>query len=174
MAKRTGRAYPTISVKHRVWRVLSPKWAHAPLGGDGAAVNGGRFNRPGRATLYLSFELMTAIAEYEQEFGVRPGTFCAYDASIRPIVDLTDAKVLAALKITSADLAGPWKEWAWVRRQDPSTWRLGDRLIDDGVAGIKVPSSRFPSGVNLVLWKWADVKTRALTVLDPIGELPTT
>jgi RES domain-containing protein len=47
-------------------------------------------------------------------------------------------------------------------------------LIDDGVAGIKVPSSRFPSGVNLVLWKWADVKTRALTVLDPIGELPTT
>lgn len=172
MAKKPGRAYPTITVKDRVWRVLAPRWAQAPLSGNGAAVNGGRFNRPGVAAFYTSFDLMTAIVEYQQEFGARPGTFCPYDASIRPIVDLTDGKLLSTLKITTADLNCPWKEIAWVKNQDPPTWLLADRLIGDGVAGIKVPSSQHPIGFNLVLWKWADAKTRAMTVLDPIGDLP--
>ena len=172
MAREPGRPYPTITVKHRVWRVLAPKWAYAPLSGEGAAVNGGRFNRPGTAALYTAFDLMTAIVEYQQEFGTRPGTFCPYDASIQPIVDLTDGKVLATLEATTADLNCPWQDIAWVNSQDPPTWRLADRLIGDGVAGIKAPSTQHPIGFNLVLWKWADAKSRDLTVLDPVGELP--
>lgn len=172
MARKPGRGYPTVRVHHRVWRVLSPRWAHAPLSGGGAAVNGGRFNRPGTEALYLSFDLMTAIVEYQQEFGNRPGTFCAYDAEIRPIVDPMDTRVLKALKVKTDDLGCPWKEIAWINNQDPPTWRLADRLIEDRVAGIKVPSFQNKGGINLVLWKWGDVKSRRLDVLDPNDELP--
>lgn len=172
MAKKPGRAYSAITVNHRVWRVLAPKWAHTPLSGAGAALNGSRFNRPGIDALYTSFDPMTAMIEYEQEFGIRPGTLCPYDASIWPIADLTDAKTLGALNVKPADLECPWKEIAWVNHQDPPTWRLADRLINDGIAGIKVPSFQNKMGFNLVLWKWADVKTRSLRVLDPMGDLP--
>ena len=172
MAKKPGRGYPAIAVNHRVWRVLSPIWAHAPLGGGGAAVNGGRFNRPGTDTLYMSFDLMTAIVEYQQEFGSRPGTFCAYNTRIQPIVDLTDDTALKALKVKTADLDCPWKEIAWIDNHDPPTWRLADRLINDRIAGIKVPSFQNRTGINLVLWKWGDVKTRRLSVVDPKDELP--
>ena len=172
MAKKLRRGYPAITVNQRVFRILSPRWAHAPLGGGGAATNGGRFNRPKVDSLYTSFDLMTAVVEYEQEFGIRPGTFCTYDVSVRPVVDLTDDKVLSALKVETADLACPWKEIAWINKQDPPTWQLADRLIEDGIAGIKVPSFRNTVGINLVLWKWGDAKTRRLDVIDPTGELP--
>ena len=171
MARTPRRGYPAISVNHRVWRVISPRWAHAPLSGVGASVNGGRFNRPGTDALYTSFDLMTAVVEYEQEFGSRPGTFCAYDAEIRPVADLTDAKVLIALKVTAADLECPWKEIAWVKKQDPPTWRLADRLIGDGMAGVKAPSFQNKMGFNLVLWKWGGAKSRRLDVLDPNQDL---
>ncbi|WP_439546652.1 RES domain-containing protein [Sandarakinorhabdus sp.] len=35
-------------------RYLTPRWSHAPLSGAGAALHGGRFNRPGVPALYLS------------------------------------------------------------------------------------------------------------------------
>ena len=172
MAKKPGRTYPAITVNHRVWRVLAPKWSHAPLSGAGAAVNGGRFNRPNIDALYTSFDMMTAVIEYQQEFGFRPGTFCAYDANIRLIVDLTDSKTLNMLNVKPSDLNCPWKQFAWVNHQDPPTWLLADRLINDGIAGIKAPSFQKRMGFNLVLWKWADVKTRSLKVVDPTGDLP--
>ena len=172
MAKKPVRPYPAITVKHRVWRVLAPKWAHAPLSGAGAAIQGGRFNRPGIETFYCSYDPMTALVEYGQEFGNRPGTFCSYETNIRPIADLTDSKTLGALNVTLADLDCPWKDIAWVQNKTPPTWRLVDRLIDDGIAGIKTPSFQNRMGVNLVLWKWADAKSRSLSANDPIGDLP--
>ena len=122
-------------------------------------MNGGRFNRPGTEALYTSFDLMTAVVEYEQEFGTRPGTFCAYDAHIRPIADLTDAKVLIDLKFGAADLNCPWKNIAWVKNQDPPTWRLADRRISGGMAGIQVPSCPHKMGFNLALWKVGGAKS---------------
>lgn len=35
-------------------RYLTPKWAFLPISGAGAAIDGGRFNRPGVEALYLS------------------------------------------------------------------------------------------------------------------------
>lgn len=172
MAKKPKRSYSTITVKHRLIRVLVPRWAHAPLSGAGAAINGGRFNRPGQDALYVSFDQITAMVEYQQEFGFRPCTLCAYDADIRLVVDLTDSKTRGQLNVTLADLDCAWKEIAWILHQDPPTWRLADRLINDGISGIKVPSFQNKMGFNLVLWKWADVKTRSLKVIDPMGELP--
>ena len=42
-------------------RFLTPKWAFVPLSGVGAAIDGGRFNRPGVEALYLSRTARTAL-----------------------------------------------------------------------------------------------------------------
>jgi len=40
-------------------RYLTPKWAFLPTSGAGAAIDGGRFNRPGVEALYLSRSAQT-------------------------------------------------------------------------------------------------------------------
>ena len=72
--------------------MLAPKWAHDPLSGAGAASRGGRHNEPGMAALYMSEQFATAIAEYEQDLGIRPGMLCAYDVTADQVVDLCDSK----------------------------------------------------------------------------------
>ncbi|RUW26547.1 RES domain-containing protein, partial [Mesorhizobium sp. M1E.F.Ca.ET.041.01.1.1] len=47
-------------------RYLTPKWAFLPISGAGAAIDGGRFNRPGVEALYLSRSAQTALDEYKQ------------------------------------------------------------------------------------------------------------
>jgi RES domain-containing protein len=48
------------------YRYLTPKWAFVPTSGAGAALDGGRFNRPGVEALYLSRAPQTALEEYRQ------------------------------------------------------------------------------------------------------------
>ena len=163
---------PTIHVRDRFWRVLAPKRAHSPLGGEGAAHHGGRFNEPGVPALYLSKDLMTAVMEYEQDLGSRPGTFCAYAVETAGVVDLTDTRVLAAVNATAQVLRCPWKQIALVEHDRPPTWDLFRRLIDRGCAGLLAPSVVSPSGVNLVSWRWNDAPNRRVTALDPNKELP--
>ena len=165
-------AAPRLRVRRRCWRVLAPRWAAEPLSGAGAARHGGRFNEPGTPALYVSEDLMTAVAEYEQDLGIRPGTFCAYEVDVDGIVDLTDPTVREGLGTTPGDIACPWKEIALVRRQRPPTWELAARLIAAGCAGLRAPSVRQPGGVNLVLWRWNDDPARTVTVHDPQGDLP--
>ena len=154
----------------RLWRILSPRWAHAPLSGEGAARHGGRWNRPGQPALYLSETIETAFAEYQQEMGVRPGTFVAYDLSGALIVDLTDVAVQAELGLTAADLLEPWKEAAFVRKVDPGTWRLVDRLVGE-FDGLRVPSAQYSGGVNIVLWRWNAAEGAQIRHFDPRTEL---
>ena len=54
---------PSRPVHGRFWRMLAPKWAHAPLSGAGAAARGGRCNEPGMPALYMSERFETAVAE---------------------------------------------------------------------------------------------------------------
>lgn len=49
------------------YRVIVPRYAGAPLSGQGAARQGGRFNRPGQEALYLSLDEAAALAEYQQD-----------------------------------------------------------------------------------------------------------
>jgi RES domain-containing protein len=115
---------------------------------------------------------MTAVAEYEQELGIRPGTFCAYNVAVAGVVDLTSPETRDAASITAAELARPWKEIAFVRRERPPTWDLAARLLEAGCVGARVPSIQRSGGVNLVLWRWNDAPSRIVTVLDPQGDLP--
>jgi RES domain-containing protein len=155
----------------RYWRILSPRWSHAPLSGDGAARHGGRWNRPGQPTLYLSEQIETAFAEYQQELGVRPGTFVAYDVAGGSVADLGDPVVLESLQVDPASLLGPWKEMAWVKLETPPTWLMRDSLEAAAVDGVRVPSARYAGGFNLVLWRWNAASAPRVTANDPLEEL---
>jgi RES domain-containing protein len=165
-------ALPVIRIRRRCWRVLAPKWAHAPLAGTGAARHGGRYDGPGTEALYLSEAMLTAVAEYEQELGIRPATFCAYEVDVAGIVDLLDHRVREALGVTAEALLCPWQEIAFVRGERPPTWALAERLLAQGCAGARVPSAILPEGVNVVLWRWNDAPDRRVTAHDPLGDLP--
>ena len=115
---------------------------------------------------------MTAVTEYEQDLGIRPGTFCAYEVEVAGIVDLVDPSVREGAGVSDADLLAPWKELWLLHHQEPPGWPLQDRLLALDVAGLCVPSARDPRGVNLVLWRWNDVPRRHVTALDPSRDLP--
>ena len=162
----------SLHVKRRCWRMLAPKWAYQPLSGAGAARHGGRFNEPGTKALYISEDYITAISEYEQELGIRPGTLCAYEVDVNGIVDLVDPQVQSDCSVTPAILTCAWKELWLVKKQRPPTWDLAAKLIAANFAGMRIASVRHKSGVNLVFWKWNDHPERCITALDPNSDLP--
>ena len=151
--------------------MLAPRWAHAPLSGEGAARHGGRWNPRGVPALYMSEECSTAIAEYEQELGIRPGTLCAYEVEAE-LVGLLDTAVQAELDAPSGLLLGAWKRTLLIEGARPVTWALAERLIAAGVAGARVPSAQAAGGANLVLWRWNVPGGARVAALDPLGDLP--
>jgi RES domain-containing protein len=161
-----------LAISQRCWRILAPKWAHDPLSGPGAARFGGRFNPKGIPALYFSESIDTAFAEYQQDLLVRPGTFCAYQLDVLGIVDLCNAQVCEWVSIDKATLLSPWKEILLVEKRTPPTWELSLQLLNQGFAGVRVPSAQMKEGVNIVLWRWNDDPSRRVAVLDPKGELP--
>lgn len=122
--------------------------------------------------LYMSEQFATAIAEYEQDLGIRPGTLCAYDVAVTGVVDLCDGETLSAAGIDPDDLRCPWKKLAFIDKTRPPTWDIARRLFDAGASGIRVRSVQAIGGVNLVLWRWNDALDRTVVPLDPLGELP--
>lgn len=155
----------------RAWRIVPPRWSAYPLSGDGAAAHGGRFNAKGVKALYLALDHTTAFAEYQQEFGVRPGAFYAYRIAARRIVDLADDETLAALSLKMPDLSSPWKAVSLIGNAVPLTVALSSRLISQGAEGAFYQSGRFPSGLNMVIWKWNVRGGAKITVHDPAGDL---
>jgi RES domain-containing protein len=154
------------------WRIHAPKWAYVPLSGEGAARTGGRFNRPGTPALYLAFDHGTAVQEYEQELGWRPGTLCAYRVGGR-FADLRGAAWLDALGSTPGDVGCAWKQMAFSRPpRVPPSWRLADALIGRNAAGAIYPSQVSATGTNLVLWRWNVRGGAQVEVLDPLKDLP--
>jgi RES domain-containing protein len=145
--------------------------AHAPLSGAGAARFGGRFNPAGVPALYLSEDLETAVAEYQQDIGLRPGTFCAFDVSLTHTLDLSNAEARAVVGVAAEDLACPWRELLLVDKVTPPSWTLARRLIEQDCAAIRVPSTRRSGGVNLVVWRWNDIPERRIIALDPNEDL---
>jgi RES domain-containing protein len=120
----------------------------------------------------MSRELTTAVAEYEQELGIRPGTFCAYDVEAECVINLCDNAVLSAYNIEPADRFCAWKSMVLVHKQRPVTWDIFDRLMAEGAVGVLVPSARATGGTNLVLWHWNGSAQCTVRVLDPLHDLP--
>ena len=165
------RRAPLARIRGQWWRVLVPKWAVHPLNGEGAATYGGRFNAPRTAAIYLSADIATAVAEYQNMIMARPGTFCVYALDVSGVVDATDIDVRRAWRIGPIDTESDWR-MAAAQGQQPRTWRLARRLIDAGAAGLCYPSRRRPGGKSLVLWRWNDDKGRRVRVIDTLSDLP--
>lgn len=128
------------------------------------------------AALYTSFRLETAWLEAQQgfPFKAQPMMMCAYEVDCVDIVDLTKADERDAYGLELGDLGCPWEDIA-DRGLVPPSWMIADRLRNEGVAGILVPS--FASGTtaadeNVVFWRWSREPPHQVRVVDHAGRLP--
>jgi len=158
------------------YRAHNPRWAFAQDSGDGAAMTGGRFNRPGVRTLYTSLRFETAWLEAQQAFPFKaqPLTLCACDVDCEDIIDLTDQAALAEQAVAASDLACAWQDLA-TRGIRPPSWQLAERLIASGIAGAIVPSFAAGAGAadrNVVFWDWTRQSPHQLRVIDDEHRLP--
>ncbi|TQK03150.1 RES family NAD+ phosphorylase [Herbaspirillum sp. SJZ107] len=161
----------TTRLDATAYRVHTPRWAHAPLSGAGAARVGGRANRPGVPALYLSLELETALAEYRQLSPLMPpGLMVTYLLGLGPLVDLRDG-VDAAWDPLWNDFYCDWRALYFDKGVEPPSWVMGDIAMASGTKGIVFPSV-LVAGINLVLYtELLDANDR-LSVYDPDGGLP--
>lgn len=158
------------------YRAHDPRWAWAPMSGDGAAAKGGRFNPVGVPALYLALTLEGMLLEMGHGFGHRfdPLTICAYLVDVDDVIDLrTDAGRSAA----GVDLSVMGCAWAYevASGRTPPSWDVARALMATGAAGILTPS--FATGAradmaNLVLWQWGSTPPHRVEVVDPEGRLP--
>lgn len=160
----------------RVYRAHNPRWSFSPASGAGAAKHGGRFNRPGVAALYTSsrYELAITEAHHGLPFKLQPLTIVGYEVDHADILDLSSTVVRRAAGIHFDELAAPWELMAFEGRQPPG-WVLADRLIEQGVGGIIVPSfaAHAPAyGYNIVFWDWRPEPPRQVCVIDDENRLP--
>lgn len=149
----------------RTFRVVPPRWAHVPLSGEGARLHGGRYNPPGQAAFYSSFDPHTAYAEYTQGLYDRPGLLCAFDITGARVVDLTTPEGLARAGLEAPNLEARWAGLADARTQDAAL-----RLLAEGIDGLIYASLQHRSGRNLVLWHWG--KRPKIVLIDRFGEAP--
>ena len=137
------------------YRYLTPGWAFMPTSGAGAgaAVGGGRFNRPGVEALYLSRGARTALEEYRQGAPITPpATLAAYRVNLADVVDLSDGYDPASWAKDWADWDCAWRKIARIDRKTPPSWTLAEWLTAEGARGLLFPSLRHPGGINLVVF----------------------
>lgn len=154
-----------------LWRAYVPRWAHAPLSGDGAARFGGRWNPVGAPTIYAARELSTAWAEYNQGFVQHPALIAQLRLDGALLVDLTDPEVLAGLGVDEAIHRCEWRADLDAGRI-PSAHLLRERLLQQGCDGVIYPSFMSPGGTCVALWHWNGKDQPKLTITDPDGRLP--
>lgn len=169
---------PLAGFSGTAYRAHHPKWAFAPLSGDGAKRYGGRFNRPGSGALYLSLDPTTVWMEAQQAFPFKPQplTLVAYQVDCQRIADLTKSTVRRAARCSAADLGCAWEDIA-TQGGIPPTWRLAERLQSDGINGIRVRSYApgcSDENQNLSLWNWDTTGPCSIQAIDDLGRLPKT
>lgn len=154
-----------------LWRAFVPRWAHAPLSGEGAARFGGRWNPVGMPTIYAARELSTAWAEYNQGFVQHPALIVRLELYDARLADLTDANVLAEFGLTDAIHRCEWRD-DLDRGVVPQTHALQAGLQTRGYHGVVYPSFMSPGGTCVALWRWNGAGEPRLDVIDPEGRLP--
>ena len=154
-----------------LWRAYVPRWSYQPLSGEGAARFGGRWNPVGVPTIYAARELSTAWAEYNQGFVQHPALIAQLELTGARLADLTDAAVLATLRVDGTVHRTEWRADLDEGRV-PATHALQGELTDAGFHGVVYPSFMSPGGTCVALWHWNGSDAPALRVVDPEGRLP--
>lgn len=158
------------------YRAHDPRWAWAPLSGEGAAAKGGRFNPIGVPALYLALTLEGMFLEMGHRFAHRfdPLTICSYAVNVEDLVDLRKDTDRAAAGIDFSDISCAWA-YDLSNGKRPASWRVAEKLIKAGASGILVPSFAIGAKAdmaNLVLWKWGSELPHKVEVHDPDKRLP--
>jgi RES domain-containing protein len=130
---------PHTAWSGRAFRHVAPQYP--PLSGEGARINGGRWNPPNSfATLYLGLSRETVVAEFNRmatKFGLAtsaflPRVFYGYDVVISDALDLRAVDAREALRLDSRALAG-----------DPPLLcqQIGEAALTGGREAILAPSA---------------------------------
>lgn len=158
------------------YRGHNPRWQHAPGSGEGAARNGGRWNRVGQPALYTSERFETAWLEAQQgfPFKTQPLTLCTYEVVCGPILDLCDLATCERVRPNPR----AWMHEAWLdkkrRRQPVIAWEIAEQLIEMGFVGIRVPSQAKGAterDINIVFWRWTGSAPTMVRVIDDENRL---
>ena len=130
----------------------------------------------GTPALYLALTVEGMFLEMSHGLAHRfePLTVCTYDVDVTDVIDLRTARDQSAEGTSRDELACAWA-YDLSNGKKPASWRLAERLISGGAAGILVPS--FATGAreamaNLVLWKWGPDLPHQVVVHDPSNRLP--
>jgi len=122
------------------YRLVAPKWANSALSGEGARLNGGRWNSPGTSMVYLSGSRALAALEL--------------------LVHLTTPetrlipRILITVKIPRALMGGRlWTTLGW--QEEPpgknSTDQGDEWLHTSSTAAVRAPSVLVPEEDNILL-----------------------
>lgn len=134
-------------------RAFTPRWAHAPESGAGAALAGGRFNCPGIEARYLAATPATALAEYQGESPLLPpATLVTFLVTATNVVDFSGGYDSTHWTPIWAEAYCNWKGMAFLEGVEPPSWVIGDIVRDAGYPGILYRSTRHADGVCLVLF----------------------
>lgn len=153
------------------YRVHQPKWSYAPTSGAGAGAHGGRANRPGVDALYLSLDLKTALAEYQQfDALLPPGLMVSYEVDVNAIVDFRGGYTSAWDPIWK-DFYCDWRKMMFNQGISPPSWVIGDQALAAGAKGILF-NSTLTGGANLVIYTDALSGADTIQVYDPDNILP--
>lgn len=137
---------PQRAFDGRGYRHLGPR--HDPLSGEGARIQGGRFNPPDSfPVLYLCLSRECAVAELRRlgqalsigVDGVLPRKLFVYDVTVSRVLDLTDDDVLHALGVDATQI---------IADDRSLTCEIG--VIADGLA-LQAVQSPSATGVGVVL-----------------------
>ena len=101
------------------FRLHTPRWAHQPTSGAGAARHGGRLNRPGTPALYLAADIQTAAAEFQQASPVLPpGMLVSYRVTLEDVADFSLGFDPAHWSPIWEDLSCDWRKLVFDPTED--------------------------------------------------------
>ena len=155
-------------------RAFTPRWAHAPESGAGAALGGGRFSRPGVEARYLAATTETALAEFQGESPLLPpATLVTFLVTAQNVVDFTGGYDPEHWTPIWAEAHSNWKGMAFLEGVEPPSWVIGDIVRDVGRPGILYRSARHAGGNCLVVFSDAQLASGFVArVHDPANALP--
>ncbi len=125
----------------QVFRLLKHKYSSDPLSGDGARINGGRWNSEGNSMLYTSDSISLAALEILVHIHLTT----ALNAYTCITITLSDEHVMI---LEDNDLPSDW-------RDDPvpsSTMSIGEQWLDSNASlALSVPSTLIPQQRNFII-----------------------